>query len=194
MKKSAESSAPIHPLLAERWSPRSFDKSAEISDIDLTAILEAGRWAPSSNNLQPWRFIVAKRGDAHFETISKHLSGFNAMWAPTASAYILVGAITVNEDGSARPLAFYDAGLAGAFMTVEANHRGIAVHQVAGFDRDAVGAEFDLPAHFSQIAILVLGTQAPADHLQDATLLEREKSPRVRLPLTQLVISGLPTL
>jgi nitroreductase len=192
MKKSAESSAPIHPLLAERWSPRSFDATAEITDADLTAILEAGRWAPSSNNQQPWRFIIAKRGDAHFEKMSKHLSGFNAMWAPTASAYVLVGAITMNEDGSARPLALYDAGLAGAFMTVEANHRGIAVHQVAGFDREAVASEFTLPANFSQIALLVLGTQAPAEALSDSTLLEREKSPRVRLPLSELVIEGMP--
>jgi nitroreductase len=191
MKKTAETSTPIHPLLAERWSPRSFDAAAEISDQDLTAILEAGRWAPSTNNGQPWRFIVAKKGDTHFEKLAKHFSGFNAEWAPTASAFIHISTITTNDDGSARPLALYDAGLAGAFMTVEANHRGIAVHQIAGFDRDQVKAEYSLPDNFTQAAILVLGKQAPADVLQTDVLLEREKAPRVRLPLSELVFAGL---
>ncbi|MGA1689896.1 MAG: nitroreductase family protein, partial [Candidatus Nanopelagicaceae bacterium] len=43
----------MHPLLQERWSPRSFDENIRISSEDLLAILEAGRWSPSSNNFQP---------------------------------------------------------------------------------------------------------------------------------------------
>ena len=191
MKKSAESSAPIHPLLAERWSPRSFDKSAEISDIDLTAILEAGRWAPSSNNQQPWRFIVAKRGDAHFENISKHLSGFNAMWAPNAAAFILVAAVKTNPEGEANPSAEYDSGLSAAYMTFEAIHRGLAVHQIAGFDHEQIKKDFGLAENIAPKAILILGKQAPVESLTDATLVEREKAPRVRLPLSEIVLNGL---
>ncbi|MEI6406729.1 MAG: nitroreductase family protein [Actinomycetes bacterium] len=192
MLKPADSSVTLSPLIANRWSPRSFDGAAEISDVDIAAILEAGRWSPSTSNQQPWRFIVAKRGDAHFENLAKHFAGFNAAWAPTASAFILVIAVTTNDDGTARPFALYDAGLASAFMTMEANHLGIAVHPIAGFDRDKVRAEYSLPENFSQTAILVLGKQAPAAELQNATLVEREKAPRVRLPLADIVIAGLP--
>ena len=192
MFKPADSSVTLSPLIANRWSPRSFDAVAEISDGDIAAILEAGRWSPSTNNQQPWRFIVAKRGDTHFENLSKHFVGFNAAWAPTASALVLVAAVTTNDDGSARPFALYDAGLASAFMTMEANHRGIAVHPIAGYDREKVKAEYSLPDNYLQTAILVLGTQASPDQLSDPALQEREKAPRVRLPLSELVIAGLP--
>ena len=192
MLKPAESSVALSPLIANRWSPRSFDAVAEISDTDIAAILEAGRWSPSTSNQQPWRFIVAKRGDSHFENLTKNFAGFNATWAPSASALILVVAVTTNEDGSVRPFALYDAGLASAFMTMEANHRGIAVHPIAGFNRDEVKTEFALPDNYSQTAILVMGKQAPAEHLDNEVLLEREKAPRVRLPLAEIVIAGLP--
>ncbi len=118
--------------------------------------------------------------------------GFNATWAPTASALVLVVAVTTNEDGSPRPYALYDAGLASAFMTVEASHRGIAVHPIAGFNRDQVKAEYSLPENFAQTAILVLGKQAPADALGNSALIERENAPRVRLKLPELVVAGLP--
>lgn len=192
MFKPADSSVALSPVIANRWSPRSFDGAAEISDIDLTAILEAGRWSPSTNNMQPWRFIVAKRGDVHFEYLSKNLAGFNSAWAPNASAFVLVLAVTANDDGSARPFALYDAGLASAFMTIEANNRGIAVHPIAGFNRDQVKSHYELSDNLVQTAILVLGSQAPASALGDEVLVEREKAPRSRIKLSDLVIAGLP--
>lgn len=192
MLKPADTSVTLSPLIANRWSPRSFDAVAEISDIDIAAILEAGRWSPSTGNQQPWRFIVAKRGDSIFKNLTKHLAGFNATWAPSASALILVVAVTTNDDGSVRPFALYDAGLASAYMTMEANHRGIAVHPIAGFNRDEVKTEFSLPDNYTQTAILVFGKQAPAEHLDDEVLQEREKAPRMRLPMSDIVIAGLP--
>ena len=192
MLKPADTSVTLNPLIANRWSPRSFDPIAEISDADMAGILEAGRWSPSSGNQQSWRFIVAKRGDSNFQKLAKNFAGYNATWAPSASALILVIAVTTNDDGSIRTLALYESGLASAFMTMEANHRGIAVHPIAGFNRDEVKIEFSLPDNFTQTAILVLGKQAPAEHLDNQALLEREKAPRVRLPLSEIVIAGLP--
>ena len=88
MKKRAESVVELNPILAERWSPRSFDSKHEISSEDLTGILEAARWSPSASNIQPWRFLIARRGEVTFDQISKTLSGFNAVWAPNASLYL----------------------------------------------------------------------------------------------------------
>ena len=77
-------------------------------------------------------------------------------------------------------------------MTIEANQRGIAVHPVAGFNRDQIKSEFLLPDNFFQTAILVLGEQAPAEALGDPALVEREKAPRNRLNLSEIVFAGLP--
>ena len=190
MKKSADSSVSLNPVLAERWSPRAFDQSHEISSQDLTGILEAARWSPSANNLQPWRFLVGRRGDQTFNSFIKVLSGFNNAWVPNASVLILVAAQTVNADGTANPYAQYDAGIASANATTEAHHRGLIVHQIAGFDKDAIAKEFDFPLGLRPLAILVIGKQLPADSLIDQTLRERELAPRQRVSLNQLVINS----
>ena len=85
-----------HPI-AQRWSPRAFDPTFELSADDITALGEAARWAPSAANLQPTRFIVARRGTATFETIVSTLAGFNREWAPNASALIVAVAETTRE-------------------------------------------------------------------------------------------------
>ena len=90
MNKKPETSAPLTDLLAKRWSPRAYDATHLISDQDLLSILEAGRWAPSANNGQPWRFSVAVRGsDAHAK-VTEGLGGFNQAWAPSAAAMIVI--------------------------------------------------------------------------------------------------------
>ena len=89
MSRAAETSAPIHPVLAERWSPRSFDPTKSLTMADLTPAFEAARWAPSANNAQEWRFLVGFRGDATFAALTERLSGWNASWAPTAGAIVI---------------------------------------------------------------------------------------------------------
>lgn len=61
MTRTAATSAPLHPLLAERWSPRGFDAAHHLAEPQLRALLEAARWSPSANNSQPWRFVVTAR-------------------------------------------------------------------------------------------------------------------------------------
>ena len=190
MRKKAESSVELHPILAERWSPRSYDGSAEISIPDLTGILEAARWAPSSSNSQPWRFVVARRGDHRFAQLVDSMAGANKVWSPKASALILVAAVTTLADGTLRPAALYDAGLAASLLTVEAHHRGQVVHQIGGFDHAAVMRDFNLSSEITPIAILAIGKQAPADALGDPKMVEREIATRSRVPLASLILSG----
>jgi nitroreductase len=189
MRKKADSAVEMHPILAERWSPRSFDGNAELSNVDVTALLEAARWAPSANNLQPWRFVISRRGDYKFAQMIDAMTGFNKVWAPKASALILVGAVTTQADGTHRPGALYDAGLAVSLLTVEAHHRGQVVHQIGGFSHDALKAEFHLPEEITPIVILAIGKQAPADALDDPKLVDREISARSRKPLDELILS-----
>lgn len=189
MKKSADTSQQLHPLLQERWSPRAFDEAHRITDDDLNAILEAGRWSPSANNFQPWRFIVGKRGGKNFTLVTETLKGFNQQWAPKASAYVVLNAVMVNEDGSARSASLYDSGIASAFMTLEATHRGFAVHQVAGFEKNELKVRFNLDENLEPIAILVIGKQAPVESLTDENLKARETSSRTRKDFSELVIA-----
>jgi nitroreductase len=190
MRKSVESSVELHPVLAERWSPRAYDPDAVIPENDVTAFLEAARWAPSANNGQPWRFIIARRGDEHFQRLEKTLSGFNKNWAPNASLFIVVSTRTTTDDGQPRSTAMYDAGLAAGLLTVEAHHRGYVVHQIGGFERDVVKSEFNLSEDIAPIVILAIGKQAPADSLKDEAAKSREVAPRTRLPLADLVLVG----
>lgn len=190
VKKSADTALQLHPLLQERWSPRSFEESHRISDEDLLAIMEAGRWSPSSNNYQPWRFIVGKRGGKNFELVSDTLTGFNREWAPKASVLIVLTAVMVDDSNQPRNQSLYDLGIASTSMTIEANHRGLAVHQVGGFDRTLLKESFKLPERISPIAILVLGKQASVNSLKNEDLAKREQASRARKALSELILAS----
>ncbi|MBD8540128.1 nitroreductase family protein [Frigoribacterium sp. CFBP 8751] len=185
--RTAETSVPLVSLLDERWSPRSFDPTAEISDRQLDALLEAARWAPSAQNHQPRRFIVARRGSESFDTIVGTLMSFNAMWAGNAAALIVAVAETSTVEGDARPTAEYDLGQAVAHLTVQAHAEGFHTHQMAGVEWDKIVAAFDLTDNLKPVTITAVGVVDEADKLIEA-LAERETAPRERLPLGELVL------
>src|SRR5439155_18488665 len=120
----------------------------------LCVLLEAARWAPSANNSQPWRFGVARRGEPVFDALVAALAPGNQVWAPDAGALILVAAQTVGDDGREQPWALYDAGQAAAHLTVQAQAQGLAVHQMGGFDPDAVSAVFGRDEHVQPVVVL----------------------------------------
>jgi nitroreductase len=79
---------PILPLILDRWSPRAYDSSAHVSRPELAALFEAARWAPSSFNVQPWRFVFALRADAGWQAMLDLLIPFNRSWAEAAGALV----------------------------------------------------------------------------------------------------------
>jgi nitroreductase len=184
----AETSVEIHDLIAERRSPRSLDATATIENHDLLALLEAARWAPSANNLQPWQLIAGKRGDENFAALLDCLVAFNKSWSKRASAYIAIAGVPTQEDGKAIPTFMYDCGLAASQLTIEAHHRGYVIHQMGGFDHEKAAALFDGAV---PIVIMAVGKQAPADQLEGAAY-DREVAPRSRKDLSEIVIAGLP--
>ena len=186
-RRAAESSVPLVPLLDERWSPRSFDPEATISDRQLDALLEAARWAPSAANKQLRRFIVGRRGTATFDTIASSLVGFNAAWAPNASALVVAIAEVSGARAGERSWAEYDLGQAIAHLTVQAHAEGLHTHQMGGFDVDRIVGAFDLADDLLPITVTAVGVVDEAEKLGEA-LAERERAPRTRLPLDQLVL------
>jgi nitroreductase len=188
---SAITSVPIHSILAERKSPRSLDESVILSSDEITALLEAARWAPSANNLQPWRFFVGQRGDAIFTNILESLRPFNQNWSKRASLLVLVAGVTKNEDGSDNNSYSYDCALAVSQLTIEAHSRGYVAHQMAGFEKDLAIQNLSIDTGLAPVVVIAIGKQAGIEQLDEATA-QRELAPRVRKPLVEIVLRGLP--
>ncbi|HEX3827711.1 MAG TPA: nitroreductase family protein [Sporichthyaceae bacterium] len=185
--RDAVTGAELHPLLAHRWSPRGFDPQYTLSDADLHTLLEGARWAPSSGNSQPWRFVVSRRGDEIHPRLVKHLVPGNQLWAPSASMLMLAAALTVRDDGKVLGHAWYDTGQAVAHLSIQAGALGLAVHQMGGFDRDGVRAEFALPAHVEPIAMVAVGRYDPEAALPEP-LWSRERAPRERKAVSEILL------
>jgi nitroreductase len=187
MTRSALTSAPVHPLLSERWSPRGFDTTHRLPEAQLIALLEAARWSPSANNTQPWRFVVTQRGEAGFERLVGTLSGNNRRWAGRASALLLVLAETTDETGAPRGYGLYDTGQAVAHLVTQAQAEGLATHQLGGFDKAAAVAAFGIDPRFTPVVVIAVG-QRQDEHGLPEDLAAREGAPRQRRPLAELVL------
>ena len=187
----AVTSAPILPVLAQRWSPRSLDADYEISDQDLLSVVEAGRWAPSAMNVQPWRFSVAKRGSDLFGKIASHLGGFNASWSPKAAAYVVVSAFTNGDSGQPGTTSQFDAGIATAQILIQAEGLGLHGHVMGGIDHVALHTDLGYPENLAVLVVIAIGKGAPAELLEGGAY-DREVAMRSRLPLDEIVLHGLP--
>jgi nitroreductase len=187
MGKMASTAVPVHPLLAERWSPRGFDRAHELGDDDLSALLEAARWAPSAGNSQPWRFLVTRRGEPAHTRLFAALNPGNQAWAGAASALILVAARVAADDGTPHPWALYDTGQAAAALVTQAQAHGLAVHQIGGFDTAAVRAGFGLEDNLVPVVVIAAGRADPDADLPEH-LAAREAAPRTRRPVADLLL------
>jgi nitroreductase len=185
--KTARTTAPLHPLLASRWSPRALDPGHELSPEQLTCLLEAARWAPSASNTQPWRFAVTLRGTAEHAAVLDALAPGNRVWAHAASALVVAAAETVTPDGAVRPWALYDTGQAVAHLSVQAEHEGLSVHQLGGFDRDRVRSVLAAPESVEPLVVLAVGRRDDTVELPEP-FADREAAPRTRLPLDELLL------
>lgn len=183
----ATTSVPILDVLAERWSPRAFDPAADVTDDALDRALEAARWAPSANNSQPWRFVVARRGTRAFQRVHASLAGFNRDWADKAAVLVVSIAEVADAEGRPRRWSHYDLGQSVAYLTAQVHHDGLHAHQMAGFDGPALREAFDLPARLEPVTVVAVGSLGDPDDLP-VPLRERESAPRRRLGLDDLVL------
>ncbi len=180
----------IAAQFVERWSPRAFT-DAEIPDDVLLTVFEAARWAPSGFNLQPWRFIYAKRGSAHWETFLSLLSDFNRVWADKASALIvLVSKTTVVWNGKEIPATThsFDTGAAWSNLAHQANLLGWQTHAVGGFDKDKTRVALNVPDDFAIEVIVAIGQRGDKAALPEN--FQSREAPSDRLPLASLVLEG----
>lgn len=188
LRKPADSKAPIHDLIRERWSPRAFaDRSVEPEK--LASVFEAARWAASASNRQPWHFLFATREDpeAHARFVLL-LWELNVRWAQYAPVLILVVA-KHNEAPGRERASLYDVGMAAGNLVTQAVALGLTSHQMGGFDANKAVETLHIPAGYEPLAMIALGYPGDPDALPD-DLRAREIAPRTRKPIREFVFAG----
>lgn len=188
---SRTSNLPIDPIFLDRRSTRSFTDE-EISEAELLTLLEAGRWAPSSSNLQPWRFVWALRGTDAWEQFPPLLMPGNRRWADRAAALVFIASATqrVKSDGTSAPLSShaYDAGIASGFLALQAHMRGWSAHFMGGIDKDAARAALHVPSDFAIHTAVAIGRPGPIESLPED--LRAREVPSDRRPLAESAFEG----
>ncbi|MFM9912303.1 MAG: nitroreductase family protein [Methylophilaceae bacterium] len=193
MQKPAITQAPIHPLLAERWSGRAYDASKPVMQQQIIALLEAARWAPSCFGDQPWRMVVwDKSADAPaWWQAFDCLAPSNQTWAVDAPVLMLVVADSLfNHNGQPNRWAQYDTGAAAENLCLQAQAMGLMVHQMGGFDVDKVRALAKVPTQYNPMAMLTVGVAAQDPATFKEEIKERELAPRKRRELNDLFFAG----
>jgi nitroreductase len=189
LRKPAETSTPIHDLIAHRWSPRAFD-SRPVEPEKLRTLFEAARWAPSSYNAQPWYFIVGtKDHPENYNRVLASLIEFNQGWAKQAPVLALSVAKLKFDDGKPNRHAFHDVGQAAANLGLQAEALGLSVHQMAGIEAEKARKLFNIPADYEAVAGIALGYAGDPASLSEE-LRKRELAPRQRKPLESFVFTG----
>ncbi len=176
-------------MIEKRKSPRAFQDKA-VTEEQLESLFEAARWAPSSMNEQPWRFIYAtKEAKEDFDRLFSCLMEGNS-WASEASAlFITVAKTTLDRNGKPNKYAWHDVGLATGNLLMQATHMGLYAHLMGGFLADKAQEVLGIPDGYEPVAMGAIGYIGDPETLPEQ-LKERELAPRARHPLNELAFKG----
>ena len=183
---------PIEPSFLNRWSPRAFT-SETISETELLTILEAGRWAPSAYNSQPWRFVYALCGTEQWDKIFPILNEFNQSWARDAGALVVIVSKTHDvAPGATEATPTYshsfDAGAAWAQLALQSSLLGLHAHAMTGLNFETVNAALGIPEGYRVEAAVAIGRLGDKAKLPD--FLRDRETPSPRLPLSDVAFHG----
>jgi nitroreductase len=188
VKKTRNPTYEINPLIINRWSSRSFLKE-EITDKDLFSLFEAARWAPSSSNSQPWRFIFARRNSIHWDRFFNLLGDFNKKWCADASTLVVIISRKTFENNDKPSITHqFDTGSAWENLALQAVSQGLVAHAMAGFDYEKARIELLVPDNFDVVAMVAIGKRGLKETLQSE--LQKLEIPNTRRPLTEIIMEG----
>jgi nitroreductase len=182
----------IDKLFLNRWSPRAMS-GEPLSNEELMALFEAAKWAPSSYNGQPWRFLYAKRDTADWPLFLNLLVEFNQSWAKNAA--VLVAIISrKNFEHNNKPSVThaFDTGAAWGYLALEGSLRGLVVHGMEGFDYRRASRELQIPSGYEIHAMAAIGKPGRKQDLSPD--LQKKEAPSDRKQLATLVCEGKFTL
>ena len=190
MSHRATSVFPIHDLLAERWSGRAFAPEA-LSAVEQGSLLEAARWAPSSMNEQPWRWIVGPREEPEvFGRLLACLAETNRIWCQDAGFLALVVAkLNFDRNGKPNRHAFHDVGLSVGQVLIQAVALGLIAHPMGGFDATIARDTLGIPEGYEPVVALAVGRPGDPSRLPEKQRAQ-EAAPRSRRPLEEIAALG----
>ena len=189
MTTNRQTDTALDPIFLHRWSPRAFDGSV-MSAEDLRTIFDAGRWAPSSFNYQPWRFLYATRDDAaNWSRFVDLLMPFNALWAKEASALVfIVSETTMGAPDKPSHSHSFDSGAAWGAMALQAHMLGYHTHGMAGIEMDKSRTELGIPDGFRIEAAIAIGRMGDPAALPEK--LQEREVPSGRKSLDEIAYPG----
>jgi len=178
--QNRKTQVPVSDVFLKRSSSRAFDSTKTIPDDVLMGCFEAARFAPSSYNNQPWRYLYAKKGSEAFEKILSTLIDFNKAWAKDSQVLIVVCAKTVFEHNQkVSSTASLDTGSSYMSFCIEAYHHGLITHPMEGFSKKALSELFSIKAPFEIQCVLACGYKGDikklSQELQDKEALTQRK-------------------
>jgi nitroreductase len=172
---------PVLDLVLNRWSPRAMSGES-ISDKELNSLFEAARWAPSSYNGQPWRFIYAKRDTKFWDALYSLLVPFNQEWTKNAAVLILVILRTTFEyNNKPERTHSFDTGAAVENLSLQGFSMGLVVHGMEGFDYDRAKTTLGIPDGYTVEAMFAVGKPAPKEILPPEMQKREEQSDRKKI-------------
>jgi nitroreductase len=179
----------IHKDIINRKSIVAFSDK-DINQDDLELLFEAAKWAPSSRNQQPWRFIYARKNMKEYEVLFDLLNDTNKLWAGNAPVLVLSIAETISSYKQ-RPnyYAFHDLGLAMGNFLLQATSLGIYVHQMGGFDKDRAKSDLNLPDGFEPGAMIAIGYPGDVENIPEEVR-HKDSAERKRKKLDEFVFKG----
>lgn len=188
MQKSTEFASPVLEVIQQRRSRRAYsDKMVEPEKIH--SLFEAARWAPSSLNEQPWFYVYATRDQPLWDRIFDAVKEGNKIWARNAPLLICsMARKNFIRIESANPSARYDLGAANAFLSLQAAHLGLNVHQMAGFDHLTLISNLGIPDRYEPVIVMAIGYPGDVESLPE-NLKAREIAPRERYVKQEFVMN-----
>ena len=188
METSRKPNYPIQALILHRHSPRAMS-GASLSDDELMPLFEAARWAPSSYNAQPWRFVYAHRDTEHWDTFFNFLVEFNQSWAKNAAVLVVVLSRRLFEkNDKPAPTHAFDAGAAWENLALEASSRNLVAHGMEGFDYVAAREKLGVPDEYDVQAMIAIGKPGRKEDLPED--LQEGEVPSDRRALEEIVMEG----
>jgi len=179
---------PIDDLFLSRWSPRAMTGEA-ISEEDLMTLFEAARWAPSSYNNQPWRFLYARRDTEHWQTFFDLMVEFNQSWAKNAAVLVVfISRTHFQFNGEPSVTHSFDTGAAWENLALQGWRKGLVMHGMQGFDYEAARSALRIPEEFAVEAMAAIGI--PADPATLPPELREKEVPSERRKLEESICEG----
>jgi len=145
-------------LLKGRRSIRRY-RPDPVPDEMVEQLLEAGRWAPSASNRQPWAFIVV-RDKTILRQVAQHAAYYFIRWAHVAEAPLLIVLCGDARNRIYRRFLHEDVGLAGGQMMLQAKALGLGTCWIGALDREAIAGILKLPDRLEIVGLLTVGFPA----------------------------------